>query len=279
MESSAADMRLPRAIDEVAAKLHVAGVTVRVVQDPDLSRHETGSYLWEEASEQLVNHVLLHCGGSASGFRFLDLGCGCGSVGNALALLGGCVTLTDVPELLQNVRENIVANSEDIGNAGGHARAAALNWCDPLEGREAQLRSIGPLDVVVGSELLYAAALNGDTHEPLISTIAAAIDLSNSALRRLQPEPRPQPQPEPEPEPKLRPEDHGSGCSKQRECVAILAGEYHFGYEDLFFEEAAAAGLHVEVLHKDSGTLKVLLVSRKTAKETHCPVPYLSIAA
>ena len=45
-------------------------------------------------------------------------------------------------------------------------------------------------------------------------------------------------------------------------CVGILAGEYHFGYEDLFFEEAKAAGLNVEILHQDTGTLKVQYETR-----------------
>jgi hypothetical protein len=110
-------------------ELPVAGVVVKVVQDATLVDQETGSYIWEEASEHLVKHVLEQCGGHATGMRFLDLGCGCGSVGNALALLGGDVTLTDVAELLPNIQANIEANREAIAAAGGSSVGIALDWC------------------------------------------------------------------------------------------------------------------------------------------------------
>ena len=42
-------------------QLEVCGVSVTVVQDAALTGEETGSYLWEEASEQLVQHVLAQC--------------------------------------------------------------------------------------------------------------------------------------------------------------------------------------------------------------------------
>ena len=176
-------------------QFEVAGVTVHVVQDPELTRQETGSYLWEEASEHLINFVLKEFGGDVKGRRFVDLGCGCGSVGNALALLGGDVTLTDVSELMSNVQANIDANTAEIAEAGGRATFIALDWTDA--NREKILRDAGPFDMVVGSELMYAAVLLGDTHAPLISTIQAAMAASAQS------------------DPAVN-------------CVGMLAGEYHF---------------------------------------------------
>ena len=240
--------------EEPELQFDVAGVVVKVVQDPTLTRQETGSYLWEEASESLIDWVIKEYGGSVQGRRFVDLGCGCGSVGNALALLGGHVTLTDVEEVMTNVQVNIDANADAAAAAGGAAACVALDWTNPQ--RDAILQeaatSSGGFDMVVGSELMYAAALvrttqfpwtrNGrgisltdcvlrqldDSHAPLIATIQAAMAASARA-------------------------------SPPVKCVGILAGEYHFGYEDLFFEEAKAAGLNVEILHQDTGTLKVCL--------------------
>ncbi len=176
-------------------QFQVAGVTVRVVQDPELTRQETGSYLWEEASEYLINFILKEFGGDVKGRRFVDLGCGCGSVGNALALLGGDVTLTDVDELRSNVQANIEANAAAIAEAGGCATFSTLDWTDA--NRENILRDAGPFDMVVGSELMYAAVLLGDTHAPLISTIQAAMTASAQS------------------DPPVK-------------CVGMLAGEYHF---------------------------------------------------
>jgi predicted nicotinamide N-methyase len=142
---------------EPELEFEVAGVVVKVVQDPTLTRQETGSYLWEDASEHLIDWVIKEYGGSVQGRRFVDVGCGCGSVGNALALLGGQVTLTDVEEVMANVQANIDANADAAAAAGGGAACVALDWTNPQ--RDAILQERGPFDMVVGSELMYAAAL------------------------------------------------------------------------------------------------------------------------
>ena len=149
--------------EEPELQLNVAGVVVTVVQDPGLTGQETGSYLWEEASEHLIDWVLKEYGGSVQGRRFVDLGCGCGSVGNALALLGGRVTLTDVEEIMTNVQANIDANADAAADAGGGAACVALDWTNPR--RSAILQESGPFDMVVGSELMYAAALVRRLHK------------------------------------------------------------------------------------------------------------------
>lgn len=60
--------------------------------------------------------------------QVLELGSGTGIVGISAALLGGRVTLTDLPEAMVPLTSNIAKNVDSITDAGGTARALVWDW-------------------------------------------------------------------------------------------------------------------------------------------------------
>ncbi|GFQ06671.1 protein-lysine methyltransferase mettl21c [Phtheirospermum japonicum] len=98
--------------------------------------------------------------------RLLELGSGTGLVGiAAAALLGASVTVTDLPDVLPNLRFNAAANAAVVELQGGAVEVAALSWGD-----ERQMEAIvggGDYDVIVGSDVVYHEHL----YEPLIQTL------------------------------------------------------------------------------------------------------------
>ena len=98
-------------------------------------------------------------------FRVLELGAGCGVLGQGLAASCGCdVVLTESGCALEGddggtslswLQMNINLNSEAFEQSGGRCRAAKLAWGDPED--IANVRALEPegFDLIVASDVLY----------------------------------------------------------------------------------------------------------------------------
>lgn len=106
-------------------------------------------------------------------FNVLELGCGCGTVGIALAqAVPGCdVLLTDLPE----AREIAEANTERMNPAiSSKVAFAPLDWMEPLPAEVE--RRIN--DLVIVSECTY----NTETLQPLVDTLSRLLARSPQAV-------------------------------------------------------------------------------------------------
>ena len=123
-----------------------------------------GSSLWESGA--LLGHVLVSLAGKelVSGRRrAIELGCGVGLSGLALAMLPGRreVVLTDNnAEALAVAQKNICAN-----NLSATVSAAELCWTEPHEA----VQRLGDFDLVIAADVLYRYELL----TPFLTTILA----------------------------------------------------------------------------------------------------------
>lgn len=108
------------------------GQTARIeLHEPSLTSDNLGFKTW--TSSVLLSRRLtsLHRYLPRSHPRVLELGAGTGLVGIAAACAWGVsVTLTDLPEILPNLRRNIEKNREVIEACRGDACALPLDWSD-----------------------------------------------------------------------------------------------------------------------------------------------------
>jgi hypothetical protein len=101
-------------------------------------------------------------GGGGKRTRVLEVGSGCGLLGLVLSRLGCDVTLTEVPEALQNLKLNVKANmkeSEEGEGEGRRARAFQLDWTREADVEEVGKGMGGGYDVVVGTDVVFSKAL------------------------------------------------------------------------------------------------------------------------
>lgn len=103
----------------------------------------------------------------------LELGCGCGVVGIALAqTVPDCsVLLTDLPEVDELVARNIEASNPAIQST---IEFAPLDWESPLP-RQVHSRTF---DIIIAAECIY----NTDSIPPLVSTLSSLITKSPKAV-------------------------------------------------------------------------------------------------
>ncbi|XP_072884013.1 EEF1A lysine methyltransferase 3-like [Hemitrygon akajei] len=120
---------------------HDLAITRDLTNDIGLS-----SYIWECAvvfcqyfEKEKTNFT---------GKKIIELGSGTGIVGILAILLGGDVTLTDLPPALSQIEHNVVSNVPTP--AQPRSRVAALSW-----GKD-QLLFPSDYDVILGSDITYA---------------------------------------------------------------------------------------------------------------------------
>lgn len=111
-----------------------------------------------------------------SDLKVLELGAGTGLVGIAAACSWGVnVALTDLPEILSNLQNNIDDNRELIVTCGGKAHALALDWSDDASrpGQEENCYS-----VILAADPLYSP----DHPRMLANTVQRWIRRSSEAI-------------------------------------------------------------------------------------------------
>lgn len=106
------------------------------------------------------------------GKRIVELGSGSGLLGIVAALLGGDVVLTDVPELVPLLEDNVVVNQEAINTHGGHVRCVPLEWSCSLP---PELQD--GADFVLCSDCIYN---NVSSYVPLLRTLSKLLMRPNS---------------------------------------------------------------------------------------------------
>lgn len=175
--------------------------------DPDYSvAAATGHTLWP-GSYCLIDWLQAQPAAGLQGCVMLELGAGIGLAGLAAAALGSHVLLTDLPAVVAgSLRSNIQRNgtvplsvppaeaasaaqpslpspwpgSLPIGQRGGSAAAAALDWCAALE-PQARRQQFGPAeaDIILAAETVWLKELI----VPFVQTVAAIMASRRAAGR------------------------------------------------------------------------------------------------
>ncbi len=104
------------------------------LHEPSLTEDNLGLKTW--TSSLLLAQRLAKCRGYIPGAcsRVLELGAGTGLVGIAAACVWNTqVLLTDLPEILPNLEQNLAHNRELVARNRGQVQARALDWADETD--------------------------------------------------------------------------------------------------------------------------------------------------
>ncbi|XP_041070088.1 EEF1A lysine methyltransferase 3-like [Carcharodon carcharias] len=123
------------------------GFNLRIIRFMD-AEMGVSSYVWE--SGIVLCRYFEKENISFTGKKVIELGSGTGIVGILATLLGGTVTMTDQPEILKQINNNISIN---IPFACRHRlKVCALTW------GENQTDFATDYDVILGSDLVYSSS-------------------------------------------------------------------------------------------------------------------------
>ena len=133
-------------------------------ESPSYARECTGAVVWDGAL--MLLDLFAPLARSFGGKYVLDLGCGTGIVGIALASIGARVWLTDIGVGVDIARCNAVANAKAISDRSGRATAQQLDWTtsQPVL---AAFPTGGTVDFIIACEVVY----NNEAFAPLLQVL------------------------------------------------------------------------------------------------------------
>ncbi|KAF2401577.1 hypothetical protein EJ06DRAFT_349372 [Trichodelitschia bisporula] len=106
------------------------GAVDLLIHEPALTEDNLGFKTW--AASYLLAKRLHIDGIVVESGRMLELGAGTGLVGIAAgAVFGAEVVLSDLPEIVGNLAQNVATNATVVEARGGSVSAAVLDWRDP----------------------------------------------------------------------------------------------------------------------------------------------------
>lgn len=151
-----------------------SGAEVEILQDRKTQAH-TGGIVWETAF--MLATYLEKTGISAStkdpNPTVLELGAGCGLLGIVLATSRCRVMLTEQPEALGNLQQNVKRNAAAFNKARAMVPTVMqLRWGCREDMDAVSESSLCPFDLIVGTDVVYQS----DFVEPMLSTMHAMAD-------------------------------------------------------------------------------------------------------
>jgi hypothetical protein len=143
------------------AKLTTATLTVH--QDTSACGNHTGGIVWE-TSYLLIEYLLSQ---RAKLGRVLEVGAGCGLLGQVLAASGWCkiVYMTEVKQVLRNLVSNIEQNRHLMKPQ--KCLAYQLDWLRYEKDAQAANLKAHSLDTILGTDIVFVPSLV----EPLLETL------------------------------------------------------------------------------------------------------------
>ena len=150
------------------------GVRIRL-HEPSLTGDNLGLKTW--VSSLLLSKRLpaLRRYVPAGKPKLLELGAGTGLVGiSAACLWPAKVVLTDLPEIVSNLEQNLEMNQELITHMRGSAAARALDWSDQLD---APATADDKFQVIIAADPIYSP----DHPRILVDAIQRWLDFSQDA--------------------------------------------------------------------------------------------------